>query len=153
MNDDEAFQFIERVNELELDGQIQNLEDLNIIIEEIKIAAQINISNGKNLDVILLYLEVFKNSADFWFPEEFGGSGDGYKIVTKIKGNNYKSALKYTKEISKGGKVLAADATGAAGALIGGALFANADAVIAPPVFFGRVAFAAAWSSGVSALM
>lgn len=153
LNDDEAFKLILKVNNLENSGLIHNINELEKVIQEIKENAEQNISNGKNLDVVLVYLEVFKESARFWFPEDLGGSGEGYKIANNLHNNKYKSSIQYMNKISKGGKILAADATGAAGALIGGALFANADAIIAPPVFFGRVAFASAWSSGVAALM
>src|SRR5690606_9279875 len=57
LNDDEAFKLILKVNNLENSGLIHNINELEKVIQEIKENAEQNISNGKNLDVVLVYLE------------------------------------------------------------------------------------------------
>ncbi|MFJ1430375.1 hypothetical protein ACILE2_06165 [Capnocytophaga canimorsus] len=140
------YSYIQRIKDLEKDLFLMKNEDVNPIINSIIKQAKNEIKDAKQLTVILVFAEVFKKSNEFWTSKDANFTS-GQNILAKAKQKNI-----YRKSPSKGEKILAADATGAAGALIGGALFANADAVIAPPVFFGRVAFSAAWASGVAAL-
>lgn len=140
--------YIQRIKDLEKDLYLMENEDINPMINSIKKQAKNEIKDAKQLTVILVFAEVFKKSNEFWTSKDTNFTS-GQSILVKAKEKNI---YRKPSSTSKGERILAADATGAAGALIGGALFANADAVIAPPVFFGRVAFSAAWASGVAAL-
>jgi len=95
---------------------------------------------GVELDTVLITLNVFKQSAYFWFPESDGGSGKGYAILKKIK--SYKSAT----------NVLAANGLSAGSSFIGGALAAG---IFGGPLgwgFLAGVAISSAMSSAIEAL-
>lgn len=141
------YTYIQRIKDLEKDLYLMENEDIDPIINSIKKQAKNEIKDAEQLTVILVFAEVFKKSNEFWNSKDTNFTSGQSILIMANKKNIYR------KVDGDGKKILAADATGAAGALIAGALFANADAVIAPPVFFGRVAFSAAWSSGVAALL
>lgn len=140
------YTYIQLIKDLEKDLYLMKDEDINPSINSITKQAKNEIKDAKQLTVILVFAEVFKKSNEFWTSKDTNFTS-GQSILAKVEQKNM-----YRKPLGKGKRILAADATGAAGALIGGALFANADAVIAPPVFFGRVAFSAAWASGAAAI-
>lgn len=138
------YSYIEQIDSQDLDD-IMNLE---LLVNSIIVDAENNVSDLDKVNIIRTYGKVYIASAQFWT------SSEGVTILAnanEANGQTFKTAGSDGKYATLK-KVLAGDATGAAGALIGGALFANADAVIAPPVFFGRVAFSAAWASGAAAL-
>jgi hypothetical protein len=142
VNNSKVFEIINNCNLITENEKI-NLSDINNQLDKQIEFAKSSLSKT-DLDVCLVYIEVLKKSGEFWLEKERGGSGVGYSFLN----NNSTQA----KSIPKGHKVLAADAMGASGALIIGALASPWAGIGAPAVFFGIVAASAAWSSGAAAI-
>ncbi|WP_153929205.1 hypothetical protein [Riemerella anatipestifer] len=148
------YSYIERMKSLEKNIFSMDRDSTFIIIDTVINDAKENLRDGFKLDVVLLYAEVFKNSFDFWTSNDVEFSGGKSILLKSYKTHNLKVTDYNTfANHPRWKRIVAADAGGAASALISGALFANADAVIAPPAFFARVGLSAGFSSGLAALM
>ncbi|MFY8187144.1 MAG: hypothetical protein ACOVLC_04215 [Flavobacterium sp.] len=132
-----VFQLIENSNKI-----VEN-ESLTLsqIVVELDNQQKIAFSKLKSidLDVVLVYTEVLKKSAEFWIEKSKGGNGVGNNFLNQ-------------RRIPRSHKILAADAMGASGSLIVGAFVAGCSGPIAPLSFFAAVAGGAAWSSGCAVI-
>ncbi len=143
INNSKVFEIINNCN-LIIENEKINLSDINIQLDKQIEYAKSTLSKT-DLEVCLVYIEVLKKSGEFWLEKERGGSGVGNSFLNN---NN----IQGKKETPKSHKVLAADAMGASGALIIGALASPWAGIGAPAVFFGIVGASAAWSSGCAAI-
>ncbi len=98
------------LNEMKNRFQKQLSPNANLVIKQIETVARstftvIELTNkinrieasireqfvGKELDILLSISTVIKSSAYFWYPEEYGGSGEGFSIIQKFESINDQS--------------------------------------------------------------
>ncbi len=133
---------------VEVKNKAENITDVNSFSSEVmhyENLARVTL-NGKELDIILTGLSVFKSSAYFWLPANKGGSGIGDNF---LKSNNPNYDFSNTQ--ARGW--LVADGLSASGGCLGVAVGA---ALATNPVGWGvfvGVACAAAFVSGVNTLL
>ena len=76
--------FVNKVNNVL--NSFSNYNDIKINLESIENQAK-NTLTGFELDQVLIMLSVGKNSANFWLPEQLGGSNKGFSLLSKIDSN------------------------------------------------------------------
>ncbi len=127
-------------------GEVSKIvENLDLLQKE----AKIKLEKTDDLNQVLVSLEVFKNSSEFWFPIEQGGNGKGSLILSKLGYDGLEKKLSPCVE-----KVIIADGiTVATEFIVGAFVLALASGPVAPAVFFGLVGINAAIDSALAALM
>ena len=76
----------------------QNIVNSNLVYPELEqfVNDKLGSSEGQftktETKILKIYFETLKASAYFWFPQEYGGSGIGYRHLTKIHGKEETSA-------------------------------------------------------------
>lgn len=135
--DANSFQFILKANEI-----LGNSNSLFEITNEIdKLYTEAESSNINNKTAVLLYCATAIKSAEYWLPEDLGGSGIGYSSL--------QSQNKNGRVLSTGKEIMAADALSLSAAFTGAGLLGWAGG---PAGFFATVAFAGAFGSAAEAL-
>ncbi len=124
----EAFSYVDRA--LELSNNLSNFESYSDSIDVLKTEAK-EVLNGRELDCILVFLEVSKKSIEFWLPASMGGCGTGEEILNNFNSQQSQARLNWNKifaadALSAGTQCLYVAFTGPAG-LAGIGFFAAAS--------------------------
>lgn len=99
--------------------------------------------NGKDWDIVMIYAETIKASAEFWFPENIGGSGKGYSLRSSKMANKGANVSK-----TQVADWVKADGRGAGYASVTWAVGAAlAGGPVAPVTYFAAVVGGALWKS------
>lgn len=116
--------------------------ELSYEIDNIKLLVNSNL-NGKDWDIVMIYAETIKASAEFWFPENIGGSGKGYSLRTSKMANKGANVSK-----AQVADWVKADGRGAGYASVTWAVGAAlAGGPVAPVTYFAAVVGGALWKS------
>lgn len=125
----------------QIDSALDNLssiDELNTNIDLIKEQVDANLT-GSDWDIVMVYAETIKASAEFWYPIDLGGSGKGYSYILS-KSSKSTVALKRT-ELPGWAK---ADGRGAGYGMAGWAMTGGLGG---PVGFLGATFFSAVFSS------
>lgn len=129
------------INEAYYDLQsIQNHSELLASIERLRMRANTKLAE-KELDAVLIYLEVIEQSNYFWKSIEEGGSGEGHDILSNI--HNFRGGC--------ASQVVAGAAAGAATAFLNAGIAGWITGVLNPGALAAGVAVSAAIGSGMAA--
>ncbi len=119
-----------------------SIQDLNNRITDITTLINSNL-NGQDWDIVMIYAETIKSSAEFWFPENLGGKGLGFSMrISKMakKGANV-SKTRVSDWVKADGRGAAyASVTWAVGAALAGG-------PVAPVTYSAAVTGGALWKS------
>lgn len=89
---------------------------------------------GQEIDILLSITSTMKYSAQFWAPEDLGGSGIGYSVLQKIETNYFNFDKKPRPSVKKVvGEALIADGCSAGAGMLGIAVSVAVAGIISGP--------------------
>lgn len=113
------------------------------------------VSNNSDLtdfekQTIKIGISVARNSAEYWFPIEYGGNGKGYAHMNRLSQHFGEGTIPPIQAISKGGRIASADLAGACTGGIGWCLGALAGGPVGVAGYVGGCLFSAVSGSLLS---